>query len=227
MYDVFESDIYFFNNDVFSIIESKNKENLISLIKQKHSWETMDKIPKATKRNDLIIWNAVFTREIIKKGPSKQYLHPLYNKYYNAILSCVDLESLQKLELRMAEDYYDILVNFVEVTDNFIINKIVSYLYTHIEDHLSLEEIALDLNISTGYLSSCFKKNMGISVMNYYKKIKIDRAKTLLLSSNRSILEISTLLGFCDQCHFSKTFKNIVGISPTKYKNQPIIDNNK
>ena len=223
MYDIFESDTYFFNNDVFTIIESKNKDNLISLITEKHSWETMDKIPKATKKNDLIIWNAIFTREIIKKGPSKQYLHPLYNKYYKAILNCIDLESLQKLELRMAADYYDILVNFVEVTDNFIINKIVSYLYTHIENHLSLDEIALDLNISTGYLSSCFKKNMGISVMNYYKKIKIDRAKTLLLSSNRSILEISTLLGFCDQCHFSKTFKSIVGISPTKYKNQPVI----
>ena len=57
--------------------------------------------------------------------------------------------------------------------------------------------------------------------MNYYKKIKIERAKTLLLSSNKNILEISTLLGFCDQCHFSKTFKSIVGMSPTKYKNHP------
>ena len=117
----------------------------------------------------------------------------------------------------MAITYYDILVNYVEVTDNFIINKIVSYLYTHIEDHLSIETIASDLNISTGYLSSCFKKNMGVSVMNYYKKIKIERSKSL--NSNNSILEISTLLGFCDQCHFSKTFKNIVGITPTQYKN--------
>lgn len=223
MYDIFESDMYFFNNDVFSIIEAKNKNKLISLINEKHSWENIDKIPKATKKNDLIIWNAIFTREIIKKGPSKQYLHPLYNKYYKAILNCADLEILQKVELKMAMDYYDILVNFVEVTDNFIINKIVSYLYTHIENHLSLEEIALDLNISTGYLSTCFKKNMGISVMNYYKKIKIERGKTLLLSSNRSILEISTLLGFCDQCHFSKTFKKIVGMSPTKYKNAPML----
>lgn len=119
----------------------------------------------------------------------------------------------------MAVSYYDILVNFVEVTDNFIINKIVSYLYTHIENHLSLKEIANDMNISMGYLSSCFKKNMGVSVMNYYKKIKIERSKTLLLSSNKSIMEISTLLGFCDQCHFTKTFKNIVGITPTEYKN--------
>ncbi|NLK94228.1 MAG: helix-turn-helix transcriptional regulator [Clostridiales bacterium] len=222
MYEIFESDEYFFNNDVFVIIEAKDKNKLLSLIEQKHTWETTDKIPVATKRNDLIIWNAIFTREIIRKGPSKQYLHPMYNKFYKSILSSTDLLSLQKLEITMAMAYFDILVNFVEVTDNFIINKIVSYLYTHIENHLSLEEIAEDLKISTGYLSSCFKKNMGISVMNYYKKIKIERAKSLLLSSNKSILEISTLLGFCDQCHFSKTFKSIVGISPTKYKNQPI-----
>ena len=119
----------------------------------------------------------------------------------------------------MALNYYEILTNLVEVTDNLIINKVISYMYTHIENHLTLEEIANDLNISTGYLSSCFKKNMGISVMNYYKKIKIERSKALLLNGNNSILEISTLLGFCDQCHFSKTFKSIVGMTPTEFKN--------
>ena len=219
MYDVFESDTYFFNNEVFSIIESKDKDSLIALIEQKHTWEITDNIPVLTKRNDLIIWNAIFAREIIRKGSTKQYLHPLYNKYYKSILNCNDLKLLQKIEINMALDYFEILVNFVEVTDNFIINKIISYLYMHIEDHLSLEEIAYDLKISTGYLSSCFKKNMGISVMNYYKKIKVERSKSLLMNSNNSILEISTLLGFCDQCHFSKTFKSIVGMTPTEYKN--------
>lgn len=219
MYDIFESDTYFFNNEVFSIIESKDKDSLIALIEQKHTWEITDNIPVLTKRNDLIIWNAIFAREIIRKGSTKQYLHPLYNKYYKSILNCNDLRLLQKIEINMALDYFEILVNFVEVTDNFIINKIISYLYMHIEDHLSLEEIAYDLKISTGYLSSCFKKNMGISVMNYYKKIKVERSKTLLMNSNKSILEISTLLGFCDQCHFSKTFKSIVGLTPTEYKN--------
>ncbi|MBU5488273.1 AraC family transcriptional regulator [Clostridium sp. MSJ-8] len=219
MYDVFESDSYFFNNDVFNIIEAKDKEALIELIKQKHTWENTDNIPVLTKKNDLIMWNVVFCREVIKKGSTKQYLHPLYNKFYKSILSCTTLQSLQKLELNLASSYYDLLVNFVEVTDNFIINKIVSYLYTHIENHLSLEEIADDLHISMGYLSSCFKKNMGISVMNYYKKIKIDRSKSLLMNGNKSILEISTLLGFCDQGHFTKVFKSIVGMTPTEYRN--------
>ena len=50
MYDVFESDSYFFNNDVFNIIEAKDKEALIELIKQKHSWENTDNIPVITKK---------------------------------------------------------------------------------------------------------------------------------------------------------------------------------
>ena len=127
MYDVFESDTYFFNNEVFSIIESKDKDSLIALIEQKHTWELTDNIPILTKRNDLIIWNAIFAREIIKKGSTKQYLHPLYNKYNKSILNCNDLKLLQKIEIDMALDYFEILINFVEVTDNYIINKIISY----------------------------------------------------------------------------------------------------
>ena len=219
MYDVFASDEYFFNDAVFFAIETKDRNKLLSIIEHKQSLEIQENVPVVTKRNDLIIWNAIFIREIIKKGPSKQYLHPLYNKYYKSIQNCLDLSSLQKLELQMATSYFDILMNFVEVTDNFIINKVISYLYTHLENHLSLEEIALDLNISTGYLSSCFKKNMGTSVMSYFKKIKIDRSKTLLLDSNKSILEISTLLGFCDQCHFSKIFKTETGVTPREWRN--------
>lgn len=219
MYDVFASDEYFFNDAVFLAIETKDKNRLFSIIAHKQALEIQENVPALTKRNDLIIWNAIFIREIIKKGSSKQSLHPLYNKYYKSIQGCVDLPSLQKLEIQMVTSYFDILMNFVEVTDNFIINKVISYLYMHVEDPLSLKEIAGDLNISTGYLSSCFKKNMGISVMNYFKKIKIDRSKTLLLDSSMNILDISTLLGFCDQCHFSKTFKSQTGVTPTEWRN--------
>lgn len=219
MYDVFASDEYFFNDDVFFAIETKDKQKLLSIIEHKQKLEIQENVPIITKKNDLIIWNALFIREIIKKGPSKQYLHPLYNKYYKSIQNCNDIRALQKIEIQMATSYFDILINSVEVTDNFIINKIISYLYTHLENHLSLEEIANDLNISTGYLSSCFKKNMNTSVMSYFKKIKIERGKTLLLDSNKSILEISTLLGFCDQCHFSKIFKSETGYTPTQWRN--------
>ncbi|MEW9954839.1 helix-turn-helix domain-containing protein [Clostridium butyricum] len=126
---------------------------------------------------------------------------------------------MQKVELDMADTYLDILVNSVEVTNNFITNKILAFLYIHLEENFTLEEISKELNMSVGYMCKCFKNNMGISIMKYFKIIKINRAKTLLKSTNKSILEISTNLSFCDQCNFSKVFKEVEGITPIEYRN--------
>ena len=55
--------------------------------------------------------------------------------------------------------------------------------------------------------------------MKYSKKIKIDRAKVLLLTTNKSMLDIAISLGFYDQSHFSKTFKSFEGVSPSEFRN--------
>src|SRR5690348_7102390 len=134
MYDAYDSDSYFFSNEITFLLEQKNKDAILSIIKQKHLLENTEYIPIATKKNDLMIWNVIFVREIIKQGTSKRFIHTLYNKYYRTIQSLNTLELLQKLELNIAKSYLDILINFVEVTDNFIINKIIGFLYIRLED---------------------------------------------------------------------------------------------
>ena len=219
MLETFESDIYIFNNDISFLIESKNIPKVLATLKEKHELEKENGQSTRNKKNDLIIWNAIYTKEIIKNGVSKSALHPLYNKFYEKIQGATNLTELQALEVSMATAYFNILINDIEVTDNFMINKMLQYIHVNIENHLSLERLARDLNISVGYASDCFKKHMGISVMRYVQKVKIDRAKTLLLSTDKSILYIGILLGFYDQSHFSRAFKAIVGVSPTVYRN--------
>ncbi|MDD3223580.1 MAG: AraC family transcriptional regulator [Clostridium sp.] len=219
MLETFESDNYIFNNDLSFIIESKNLEKVLNILKEKHVQEKENEQSISDKKNDLIIWNAIYTREIIKNGVSKSALHPLYNKFYDEIQAISTLSELQDLEVSMVTSYFNILINDIEVTDNFMINKMLQYIHINIENHFSLNKLALDLNISSGYASYCFKKNMNISVMSYVRKIKINRAKNLLLSTDKSILYIGNLLGFYDESHFTKTFKGIVGISPTEYRN--------
>lgn len=220
MLETFESDSYIFNNDISFLIESKNIEKVLKNLKEKHLWEEKNGQSISNKKNDLIIWNAIYTKEIIKNGVSKSALHPLYNKFYDKIQSITKLEELQELEISMANSYFYILINDIQVTDNFTINKMLQYIHINIENYLSLDKLSRDLNISAGYASNCFKKNMGISVMRYVQKTKIDRAKNLLLSTNKSILYIGILLGFYDQSHFSRTFKSMVGVSPTVYRNR-------
>lgn len=219
MYNSYISDVTIFSNDISSLIDSSNRPAILKNIKDKHLRELEDVLDTDIKRTDLLIWNAIFTREIIRNGVSKKYLHPLYNKFYSKILITNNLIDLQNLEISLASEYLELLISDIEVKDNFIVNKILQHLHMNIESHVSLEDISHHLNITPQYATSCFKSHMGISLMKYSKKIRIDRAKVLLLTTTKSILDIGFILGFYDQSHFTKTFKSFEGMSPIQYRN--------
>ncbi len=167
----------------------------------------------------MIIWNAIYTKEIIKDGIAKKYLHPIYNKFYNAIENENSLKELQKIEIQMAITYLDFLIRDVEVTENFVLNKILQVIHVNIENHMEAKDIARAVNISQGYAFYLFKKHIKISLMEYVRKLKIERGKTLLLKTNKSILDISIVLGFYDQSHFTRVFKKATKMTPKQYRN--------
>ena len=220
MYETFLSDVDLFNNNLSFMTGSRDEEKFIEKIKEKHKEELKDQLLTAVKKDDLIIWNAVYVKEIIKKGVSKNYLHTVYNKYYKEIHKLQSLKELQTLELRMAKEYFHMLINDIEITDNFLINKMIQYLYINIENTMSLKKLSKDLNISLCYAEASFKNHMGISLMKYSKRLKIERAKILLLEGEESILDIAMRLGFYDQSHFTKVFKSYTGKAPSDYRNK-------
>lgn len=215
----FISDMNIFNNDLSFLIKLRDKLQILKIISTKHVEEISEGISIKDKRNDLIIWNAMYTREIVEYGILTKYLHPIYNKFYTLIPTINTIKELQELEIKMIDTYINLLINDVEVKDNFVINRILKHLHLNIESQISLKKIANDLNLSEGYISKCFKKHMGITIMKYAKKIRIDRAKVLLVTTTSSILEISLILGFHDQSHFHKVFKSFTGLSPSEYRN--------
>lgn len=219
LYEHFKSDKNIFSNDISFLIKLRDKPGLIHLAKQKHKEEIEEEVSIENKRNDLLIWNAIYTKEIVENGISTKYLHPIYNKFYDIIPTLNTIEALQDLELKMIDTYINLIINDVEVTQNHVINRVLKHLHLNIESHISLEKLASEVNLSPGYISDCFKKEMGMTVMKYAKKIRIDRAKVLLLTTNESILDIGLTLGFHDQSHFYKTFKSFTGVSPSEYRN--------
>lgn len=73
------------------------------------------------------------------------------------------------------------------------------------------------LGMNFDYLNRMFKKQMGSTIFQYLNQIRIQKAKELLLNGNLKSYEIATMIGFCDEYHFSKVFKKTVGISPKNY----------
>lgn len=81
----------------------------------------------------------------------------------------------------------------------------------------SLNTVARSTFISPSYLSSIFKKEMGVSFVEYLSMVRMDKAKELCCQKEWKINEIAQMVGYQDPSYFSACFKKIVGISPSQY----------
>lgn len=86
------------------------------------------------------------------------------------------------------------------------------------QEPLSITELAALCNITPEYFRSIFKNYFGVSPLTYINGLKISRAKELLLSGMYTISEAALMSGYFDMSHFSREFKRIVGVSPSRYK---------
>ncbi len=96
--------------------------------------------------------------------------------------------------------------------------RALDYIIGHLYQRIFIKETAEYLKISPAYLSRLFKKETGLSFREYVNKLKIEEAAALLLYTQFSDVEISSLLAFSSQSYFIKIFKKIMGITPKKYK---------
>ncbi|SHM97598.1 response regulator [Gracilibacillus kekensis] len=97
------------------------------------------------------------------------------------------------------------------------VKQVVSERYH--ESGLSLQQIALDVNISASYLSNIFSKEMKQTITEYLTKTRIEKAKELLEMTNDKTYEIADKVGYNDSHYFCHIFKKITGMTTKEYKN--------
>ncbi|MDO5522151.1 MAG: AraC family transcriptional regulator [bacterium] len=96
----------------------------------------------------------------------------------------------------------------------------VDYIYNHLNEKITVKQLAAVVSLNPNYLSSLFKKEMGISISDYITEKRIESACNMLKHSSFTYSEISTFLGFSSQSYFISVFKKQMGSSPKKYRNQ-------
>lgn len=98
------------------------------------------------------------------------------------------------------------------------IENIMSIMLKNINIDFSLQQFANSANLSVFHFSRKFKEKTGYSPIDYFNRLKIQKACELLDTTNKSIKEISNLLSYSNQYYFSTCFKRISGYSPKKYR---------
>ncbi|MCD8150752.1 MAG: helix-turn-helix domain-containing protein [Clostridiales bacterium] len=98
--------------------------------------------------------------------------------------------------------------------------EIMEYLNTHYMDPLSLQTVSQAIHLSPPYISRLFKETFHVGFLEYLNHLRIQKSLRALESSSEYILDIAVSVGFNSAKSYRRVFQQIMGITPTEYRNQ-------
>jgi AraC-like DNA-binding protein/ligand-binding sensor protein len=101
-----------------------------------------------------------------------------------------------------------------------VIRRAKEFIEAHQGEELRLTSVARAVNTSPFYFCKMFKKATGLNFTDYVSRLRIERAKNLLLNRNLRVSEIAYEVGFQSLTHFNRVFKKVLGIPPTRYRSR-------
>jgi two-component system response regulator YesN len=105
-----------------------------------------------------------------------------------------------------------------KMSDHQEINRIIAYIQQNYEHNITLKSMAEWVAMEETYVSSLFKKKMGVSLIHYLQQVRVQKAKALLKETDMPIVEIGKRVGFENPNYFFKIFRRLEAVSPNEYR---------
>jgi AraC-like DNA-binding protein len=99
-----------------------------------------------------------------------------------------------------------------------LVQSIIAYVEEHYQEDLHMEQLEKSLHTSKTYLSKIFKEVTGLTLFKYIYQRRINQAKLLFLLENSSVTDACFQVGFKHLAHFSRLFKEFVGVTPEQFR---------
>lgn len=130
------------------------------------------------------------------------------------------IQALQKMSV--SSSHTSLTQNFNATNNNInpAIEKIIEYSFNHYLEPITLQQIATVADMSIPTFCRFFKKNIKKTYFDFLQELRISHACKILSNTNKPILEICYESGYNSWAHFSKQFKQVKKITPSKYRKQ-------
>lgn len=103
-------------------------------------------------------------------------------------------------------------------TSSKLARRVAAYVQEHVYETLKVNDIADFTGNNVSYLCRTFKKDTGKTLNDYINEVKLEEAKKLLSSTEKSIVDIAVALGYSSQPYFTTLFKKRTGMTPVEYR---------
>jgi AraC-like DNA-binding protein/ligand-binding sensor protein len=164
----------------------------------------------------LMEWGANLDLREVKEA----YFHSrvLNSGQYNAMIKLLEIFAKH---LSLVADQITIQENEAESP---LVRRARAYIVGHQADPIDLHSVAKAMHVSTFYFCKIFKKATGLTFTEYLGRVRIEKAKTLLLNPHLRISEIAYDVGFQSLTHFNRVFRQVTGQSPTAFRDSKSAD---
>lgn len=127
-------------------------------------------------------------------------------------------ETLYYFLIKAFEQLFEIIYQNRNIRHTRIFTRTKEYIWSNYNKDITLSDLAKAVGISPYYLSHLFRKEMGISFLDYLTSVRLSIAKNLLMNTAMNVMDICLEVGYQDPSHFAKMFKKKEGIHPTEYR---------
>ena len=171
-------------------------------------------------KNAVLVCIVLFSRAAIEGGLSPEVAMTLTDHYFQSVEACRSLSELTEVATTMQNDFVQRVHKVRSRTLSKPVLDCCDYINMHLEDKLSLRELAERFKYSETYLSRKFREETGRSFKEYIRSQRLDQAKALLKDSSLDVRDVSDRLHFCSPSYFAEQFKAEFGVSPTQWREQ-------
>ena len=148
-----------------------------------------------------------YAKEALKHHAYDYLLKPIKEEELAKVINSIRNNQTEDDEKEDEEPVYD------KTIDN-----VIRDIREHYMEDISLTMLADKYGVSTGHMSNMIKERLQVGFSDYISSLRMQRAKELLRDESMSIQEIAEIVGYNDYFYFTKAFKKVVGISPSKYR---------
>lgn len=170
-------------------------------------------------RYHFIITAALVARYCIESGMELEIAYGLSDYYINLADTARTVDHIEKLHYELICDYTTRMhsIRHTNIHSKPVV-LVMDYIYDHLHQRITIDELAEYVALSPAYLSKLFRKEVGQTISEYIICRRLTAAENMLKYSDYSLSDIANYLAFSSQSHFSSVFKKRRGISPSEYR---------
>lgn len=166
----------------------------------------------------MITLNTLLRKTVEQAGVHPIHIDAVSNRNIQLIEQVTATDQLQSLQSQLVRTYCHLVRKHNLKDYSLLTQKIITCVDTELSADLSLKALSERLSVNASYLSTLFKKEMGLSLTEFVNRRRITHAQSLLIHTALPIKTVAQKCGIPDVYYFSRLFKRITGTTPKAYR---------